>query len=47
VELVFPPAVDCPEFWADYSKAMEVCANLGLTLYPKLRLCMCTLALGV
>jgi hypothetical protein len=30
VELVFPPAVDCPEFWADYSKAMEVCANLGL-----------------
>jgi len=30
VELNFPPAVDCPEFWADYSKAMEVCANLGL-----------------
>ena len=30
VELVFPPAVDCPEFWADYSKAMEVCASLGL-----------------
>jgi len=30
VELVFPPAVDCPEFWEDYSKAMEVCASLGL-----------------
>ena len=30
VELVFPPAVDCPEFWQDYSNAMQVCKDLGL-----------------
>ena len=30
VELVFPPAVDCPEFWQDYSNAMQVCTEFGL-----------------
>ena len=30
VELVFPPAVDCPEFWNDYSTAMQACKDLGL-----------------
>jgi len=28
-ELVFPPAVDTDTFWDDYSKAMEICVNLG------------------
>ena len=35
VELVFPPAVDCPEFWQDYSNAMQVCADLGLRYVKK------------
>lgn len=30
VEIVTPPFVDCPEFWEDYSKVMQVCKDLGL-----------------